>query len=360
MASILAVSAYGRLNVRVRASIGDLLSTASMATLSASPDLASLAQSLNTTVYGSYLHQQELSNPQARTLSYALQKRIPEKYWLFMQNAPDQSTKLIDLLFRYYEKDNLKTVLRGIREGADWSVLSYMLNPMGNFSALNFEQMYASHSIEDASRQVRNSLYGASLRVAAPRCRHENSLFPAEALLDLDYWKLVWEQVKALPSSDRVVAEKLIGLIIERNDLVWASRYKFLHNFSEAQIINYTLGLAPRVGTDVIRRIAGGAYLRDIVLELYPSLASDLPGKAGEAETPTQVETALLRLFQRSCRQEFAGNPFSLGPALAYLFLLEMEVRDLILLIEAKSMGLTKDRYEAYLICAPGAKQERN
>ncbi|MDP3450363.1 MAG: hypothetical protein Q8R87_07260, partial [Anaerolineaceae bacterium] len=73
----------------------------------------------------------------------------------------------------------------------------------------------------------------------------------------------------------------------------------------------------------------------DILLDLHTGLP--------------KLEMLLERRITEKCRDVFLGNPFQIGIPLGFLVLLDFEIRDLVVLLEAKA-GLTPiEKYSEFL-----------
>jgi len=346
---------FGVLNVRVRAALAQLLTSADFARLMRAESSTAFANALAATAYGEYLVGSDLQEISSRRLGYQMRKRIPEKFKLFRDYAPQAAGRLIDVLFRLYELDNLKVVLRGINLGDKWQKVLYLLFPMGEFKSLPFQAMVETADLGSAIALTAGSEYYEPMRAALPRVAQEGTLFSLEVALDLNYWTRVWSLTNALKGSDRSLARELIAVIIERNDLIWAVRYARFHHLNEAEIINYTLGFSPKVPDSLLIDIANGSSLYDLLPRIYPDIQLE-PRVDDMTYRLNGLEVALQRREQSLLRNKLSAYPFSIGGALAYLFLLEDEVRDLTMILEAVSLGLSRSSYQPYLISIPAAQ----
>jgi vacuolar-type H+-ATPase subunit C/Vma6 len=184
------------------------------------------------------------------------------------------------------------------------------------------------------------------------RYTSEKSLFPLEVALDLDYWRTLWSSVNQLPSRDREQAGRIIGTLLDKNNLMWAIRYREYHHLSEEEIINYTLPIGYHVNDEDIRAIAAGTDIPQVIRRVFP----DLPDPERFLQDPnyglSQLEISLQKHVADRCRAAFAGYPFHIGIPLAYLILKELEIQDLTVLIEAKSSQMPVERFQPYLLTA--------
>lgn len=344
------VSEYGLVNVHIRTGIGNLLTPEAWAKINSSYGFQNYLQILSETAYAPIINAIAPENQTARYFSFAIRKRIPESFAFVEKNAPKNVQPLIRKIFQYYDVENLKVILRGIHLGDTWNKLKYLLFPTGNLPSLPYQAMVSQGSVEGAFALTRGSDFYQSLLYAQTRFSKEESLFPVEVLLDLDYWKAVWTVVQNLKGEDKTDASLLIGQILDKFNLIWAGRYQLFHQLQEAEIINYTMDFAPTVGDREIRLIANGTPVSEILEKLYPQLKGKVDPNLSESVSLSRWEVELDRNFARTCRRTFLGNPFHLAPVLAYLYLLEFEIRDLTLLAEAKTLNVPKERYMRYLI----------
>ena len=61
--------------------------------------------------------------------------------------APDHAQPVLLQMFRYFEVDNLKAVLRGIVTGATWDRVRYVLFPLGKETVLPAQEMVEAGSV---------------------------------------------------------------------------------------------------------------------------------------------------------------------------------------------------------------------
>jgi len=343
-------STYGVVNVKVRAAKAELLSAADFVKLTSCYDTKAIAMQLQETVYAKDLIGLDPQTITSQDLVWRIRQRIPEKYSVIHNCLKNSDQAFISLIFGRYELINLKTVLRAVNYSSSWENVRPLLIPLGRFESMPFEKMIACGSIEQTIDLVKDSKYYATLMAARHRFLQEEPLFPIEVLLDLEYWQKVWLEIDNLPIVDQQNVRPIISRIIEHNDLIWAARYRYFFHLKESEIINYTLGIGTKVDDWTIRQIARGKSLGNLICEIYPNLAGRVSTSLGEGEQLSLWEVELTREIGRLCKSAFLAQPFSLGPSLAYLLLLEYEIQDLVLLIEAKTINVTRTNYQPYLI----------
>lgn len=351
------VSGYAAISTRVRAMYSDLLTPQDITRLSDAPDFSTLISGLKNTPYGKYISGLKDNELTPRRVILQIRNRLADSYSSVVQQSPEETRPLVKQLFRYFEVGNLKAVLRSIQtvsswnsDLAPWDRVREVLFPFGSFSTIPAQAMVESGSITSAVELLHGSQYESTMSFAMKRYSAEQNLFPLEVALDLDYWRRLWGEVKNLKGKDREMGGKLIGSLLDLNNLMWVIRYKTYHNLSEEELINYTLPFGYRVRDEDVRAIAAGADIASVISRIYPNI----PDVNALLERPQaglpKLEHLLKQQMMRQCVSAFIGDPFHIGIPLAYLLLSDFEIQDLIVLIEAKSSKLSDEEFRPLLL----------
>ena len=343
-------SGYAFTHARVRAMYSTLFTAEEWAKLCDAADFNMLISMLKETDYGSYLVRPGNRDVTPRWAVYQIKRRMVNDYVSVLRTVPTYARSLLTQLYRRFEIDNLKAVLRGISTGASWDRVLFVLFPLGQVTILPTQTMLEGRSIAAAVEQLQGTPYYNTLSHAMKRHIAEQSLFPLEVALDLNYWRTLWHEVKQLPSQDQGRSLPVVGSLIDMSNLMWAIRYRVYHHLSEEEIINYTLPFGYRVQDEDIRAIAAGAGIAQIVTRIYPDLANvDTLLQEPQSGLPA-LELQLQKRLAEQCRNAFLGYPFHIGIPLAHVMLTELEVQDLIVLIEAKSTQMPAERFRPHLL----------
>jgi V/A-type H+/Na+-transporting ATPase subunit C len=351
------VSGYAAISARVRAKSAELLTPRDMVRLSEAPDFASLFALLKATAYGPYLENLKDKDVAPRRTIMEAKRRLADAFESVVQMAPVETRPLVKQLFRYYEVGNLKAVLRalvtvfaGDAESGLWERVRDVLFPLGAASVLPARAMVESGSITSAVELLQGTPYQDAMSFAMKRYSSEQNLFPIEVALDLTYWRHLWAETKKLTGADREHGVKIIGALLDMNNLMWAIRYKVYYKLSEEEVINYTLPFGYRVKDSDIRAIAAGADIASVVSKIYPSIP-DVSQLLEEPRTGLpKLEVLLKRELLKQCLAAYVGSPFHIGIPLAFLVMSDLEVQDLIVLTEAKSSNLAGEDYRPFLL----------
>ncbi len=349
------VSGYAAVNARVRAMYSGRLTAEVWAGLNGAADVKTLIGLLKNSVYGRYLNAVEEKSLSPRRTVFQIENRVADAYAAIVHWVPVHARAFMAQLYRRFEVDNLKAVLRGVATGVSWNRVQFVLFPFGPSTVLPAEKMMESGSVRSAVDKLRGTPYYDTLNHAMERYRAEQNLFPLEVALDLDYWRILWSAVHQLPTRDRMPSIRIAGSMMDVNNLLWAIRYKVYYRLSEEEIINYTLPFGYRVRDEDIRGIAAGADISQTVMRIYPEV-TDVEALLEEPRSGLpQLEVLLTRHVAKQCRAAFSGDPFHLGVPLAFILLSEMETQDLTVLIEAKAMGTPAAGFQPYLLMSGGS-----
>jgi V/A-type H+-transporting ATPase subunit C len=342
-------SAYAAAHARVRAMVSTMLSPQTWLALREAEDYSTLIQLLQETVYGRFLAEVDAKLLTPRRAIYQATRHVAAAFDSLLRLVPSHAHELVAQLYRRYEVDNLKALLRGLETHASWERVRYVLFPLGEFTVLPAQEMMEAGGIGAAVELLQRTPYYGTLSHAMKRYAAGESLFPLEVALDLGYWRDLWRDVQGLPDQDREQAERLIGSELDVGNLVWAIRYRVNHHLSEEEIINYTLPIGYRVRDDSIRAIAAGADIAHVISEVVPTLGDTRELLRDPQDGLPKLEASLLRYIVERCRTAFLGYPFHIGIPVAYLLLTELEIQDLTVLVEAKSSKMPPDQVLPYL-----------
>jgi len=347
------VPGYAAINARVRVMFSTLQTPQDVAGLVEAADFGVLVTQLKHTAYGPYLDKVAETELTPRQSVFQVKGRLSDSYGTIIRNVPKHARALLLQMFRYFELDNLKAVLRGIVTGASWERVRFVLYPEDSISSIPAQEMVESGNVATAVELLHGTPYYETLAHAMKRYSAEQSLFPLEVALDLDYGRELWKLVNELPGDDRTQALKIVGGLVDMNNLMWAIRYRVYHHLSEEEIINYTLPFGYRVRDADIRSIAAGVDIAQVVKRVYPDLGNVDELLQEPWARLTELEIRLKRHVMHQCMAAFVGNPFHVGLPLAYLVLSDFEIQDLTVLLEAKASQLPLEAYRPYLVREP-------
>lgn len=347
---------YAAANAAIRAGLSQLLTPEQWRRLLAASELDEFIDRLGATAYGSVISalgndRVDLAQLERALAQYLVQaSRAPFK---FLQGQP---RALLEWLWRRFDLDNLKILLRAIATQTPAGQIRSSLLPLADGSDLPWGRLAGARSIpaliEQLDATYAGSFYAQALQPALNRYRREGALFLLEISLDLAYYRQLLELVNQLGGRDRQAAGRFVGTMIDAQNLLWAFRYRDNFGLSPEEILSYTLQRKLKVDSQVVQQVAAGAPLIDLLDRLWPDR---LPGLARMRELPAAealpaAELIFQRYLYRQARHAVRGYAFHLGTILAYERLVESEVQDLITVVEARTAGWRPRQIAPHLI----------
>lgn len=260
---------------------------------------------------------------------------------------PPSAADLVGWYNRRFEMENLKTVLRAIHYGLDPSRARASLIPI-RATSVRWDLLIEAGSIAAAIDQIRESPYARPLDHAMERYQQDRRLFYLEIALDLFYFQKLVLFIESQRGEDAADARRFLGRSIAVQNMLWAYRYRIYGRMTPEEIINFTLHRAFEAGLNTIRRVALGSPLAIEAARLGFRISPAI----SEVEGLTEIEVLAERERFRYAKAAVRRPLFQLRGALAYLWLLEAEVRDLTVIMEAKVAGLSSEEIGRRLVRA--------
>ncbi len=254
--------------------------------------------------------------------------------------APHDSRPLIKLFSSGYEFACVKEILRSISEQVDPEEALRRIIPAGKFTADRCKELIESHN----PNRVIETLDDEGLkRFVTPKLTGERGGMQAVSAIDQYYYTRLWAASNLPDPLDSQSARGLVGELIDHLNILLAFRARLVgldaRSTSDLMIpVNYGLGHA-------LAELSEANNVQNLlrVLDKTP-YAQALQGPAPLDGGVAGVEHALNRSHAKSCLNAFAGSPFKVGLALAFLFLKNYELRDLFSIINAKANNVPADR----------------
>jgi len=252
--------------------------------------------------------------------------------------APPDSRPLISMFAKNFEFDCVKAVLNaGVMKVSAEEALRHIV-PAGKFTADRCKDLIEAHNPNRVIESVDDEGFK---RFLTPKLSVEGHRIQTVAAIDQYYFMKLWAASNLPDPLDAQAARSLIGDAIDHLNIMIAFRSRLIGldaRASSAMMIpvNYGLGQAFNELPDAN---SPQNLLRILEKTRYGHLF-----ESGATMRGADVEYALELSHARTCFNVFAGSPFNVGLALAFLFLKKYELRDLFGLINAKANDAQPDR----------------
>lgn len=297
---------------------------------------------LTTTAYGEALMGWDWHTPEAETeFSQRLYGELAQAFHKVGRGLKKRERLFIGVLAQRLVAENLKVVLRTLHRGLAPELAVPLLIPVERLSPLNFRELLNQGTVSALVHYLAPTPWGPPLARGLPRYLREGSLFPLEMSLDLWVSDSILRGRENLSRTDRRLSGQLLGALADINNLIWAGRFREIYGFPGEEIYQYlleagTLG-EPRRRHDLAFAPNLAAMITRLPRRPYGELL------AGATDLAT-VEERLARYWVKTLEKVLSLPPFQIGLPITYLFLKEMEVRNLITLITGMILRIPADR----------------
>jgi V/A-type H+-transporting ATPase subunit C len=159
--------------------------------------------------------------------------------------------------------------------------------------------------------------------------------------LDLWVFDCMLRGRKSLSRRDRLLSGQLLGTLADINNIIWAGRFREIYGFPGEEIYQYLLEAGsfwePRRRHD----LAFAPNLATMITRLPRRPYGEVLAGATDL---AEVEEHLARYWVKTLEKILSLPPFQIGLPITYLFLKELEIRNLITLFTGIILRIPSDR----------------
>ncbi|HEU0188088.1 MAG TPA: V-type ATPase subunit, partial [Gallionellaceae bacterium] len=222
------------------------------------------------------------------------------------------------------ELSNLKAILRGKLTGRALQDIRVDLQDAGAFASLPVEALLRTEDFSELLRLLETTPYADIARQARAAFETEHDLFAVDATVDRRYFNGLLSRSLPLQERQGPLFSALVASVIDRVNLVWLLRYRYVYQLPPAQAFFLLLPTHHSLLTS--ERLAGLIKLEsfEAVLEaLPPQLQTQLAGVKDIFELTQRMERRTYQAAQQALQQA----PRALARAFAYLVMREFDLR---------------------------------
>jgi vacuolar-type H+-ATPase subunit C/Vma6 len=253
--------------------------------------------------------------------------------------APHDSRALIKLLAASHEFACIKDIVKSIADQVDPEEAIRNIVPAGKFTSDKCKELIESHNLT----KVIETLDDEGLRrFMLPKLTSDRGGMLAVSTLDQYYYSRLWAASNLPDPLDAQSARVLVGQAIDHLNILLSFRARLMgldtRSTSEMMIpVNYGLGRA-------FIELGEATNLQNLfgVLDKTP-YGSSVRGLGHTEGAALGVERALDRDHAGACLNAFAGSPFNVGLAIAFLFLKNYELHDFFTILNGKANNVPAD-----------------
>ncbi len=303
---------------------------------------------LATTAYGEALSGWNWHTPEVESeFSQRLYGELAQGFHKVGRGLKKREQLFIRILAQRLVGENLKVVLRSIHRGLAPDQAFRLLLPVEKLSPLDFRELLNQGSIRSLADYLAPTPWGPPLARALPRYLRERSLFPLEMSIDLWIFDCILRGRHSLSRRDRRLSGQLLGTMADINNIIWTARFKEIYGFSGEEIYQYLLE-AGSLGEPSRRHdLAFAPNLEAMINRLPRRPYGEVLKGASDLAT---VEEGLTRHWVKTLEKVLILPPFQIGLPITYLFLKELEIRNLITMFTGIILRIPSDRLSRLIL----------
>jgi len=181
----------------------------------------------------------------------------------------------------------------------------------------------------------------------ARQARHvyeeKNEGFSLDAAIDRLYYSGMMRHINMTNSNDRHGAQKLIGGMIDRQNILWLMRYRLVYRFSSSEAYYLLIPSGGRIQRASLMELANLEGLEAIIDHLPSHFREPLHGVANI----TQVRQRLDFIISTELQKLMRYSPDAVISALSYLIARDMDLRQLYAIIQGKLLQMDPQLIDA-------------
>ena len=249
--------------------------------------------------------------------------------------------QFLSLFFVNFEIGVLKQIARSINTGKTFSRRLHTF-VQGHVS-YDVEALSRANSLPALAQALEGSRFEKPLRLLF-KSREAVTIFDFEMTLDIYYYQLLSDSVqKLLKGAEKKHMMELIGSEADMLNLMWIYRSRIKLELPPELVYSYIIPMYYHIRQGDILKMANAKSQEELLAMLRQTRYTAL--FSGE-----ELETAYLRVFHRLCMKMLRSDPYSLASIHCYMWLKEIEFRNIISVIESIRYGLEPEAMWEYLV----------
>ena len=166
-----------------------------------------------------------------------------------------------------------------------------------------------------------------------------------EEALDEYYFKTVLDSAKKyLTQEDYNITKNFFGTEADVQNIIWIYRYKKYYDFTEEEILGHILPNRRKLRREQIRALSAAN------VEDFRSVVSETRYRLLFAGDAAQWDSSASDYLRNMFMSQMRHNRYSFAAIVAYLFLKEIDIQNIITIVEGVRYGMEPQQIEQYLI----------
>lgn len=277
-----------------------------------------------------------LAGGRQRVVERTMVRRLMLDQMVLIRPFSGPSRALLDYWGRKYELFNLKALIRGKIGGMEAAAIEDQLYDLRPLSRLPHRELLQTENVAELLRMLEDGPYHELARQARQVYELKNEPFSLDATIDQRYYSGLVRQARACEPADREPLQRLIGALIDQQNLLWLLRYRFVYQLPPSETYYLLVPQGLRLHRERLLQLVEIRTFEQVLESLPPPL-NDL---LANANSPSEAENLLEAHTSEQGLRVLHTTDSAVTAALAYLILRELDLRRLFAVIRGKALQI--------------------
>lgn len=237
---------------------------------------------------------------------------------------------------RKFELFNLKALIRGKLHDLPYEQIRESLHILPALISLPHEQLLRTENVPELLRQLEQTPYEGIARQARRVFEDKNESFSLDATIDQRYYAGLLKRARNCAADDKPSLLRLIGSLIDRQNLPWLLRYRFNYKLSPSETYYLMAPSGRQLQPDLLKQLVN---MPDIA-QILQALPTPLNEQLADVINIMQVELAMGDHLIRLSRKSLLFSASAVTRSLAYMMLREQDLKRVFAIIQGRVLGL--------------------
>jgi V/A-type H+-transporting ATPase subunit C len=237
---------------------------------------------------------------------------------------------------RKFELYNLKALIRGKLQHLSYDQIRENLYELPLLISLPHDQLLRTESVPELLRRLERTPYSDIARQARQVYEEKNEPFSLDATIDQRFYTGLLKRARKIHDPDRQPLLKLLGSLIDQQNLPWILRYRFNYKLSPSETFYLLIPSGTHLQRDRLITLVKLESFAEVMAALPPRLAALMEDVA----TPMETEQAMLQETRQIALEILGFSSSAIACSLAYLVIREQDLKRIYAIVQGKSLAL--------------------
>ena len=248
----------------------------------------------------------------------------------------------IKTLLLQYDIYDIQLILRAIAREENINDLQRHFVHSSHNTKVAYDKLIASSNVTQFVEGLKGTIFYEDLKTMTQEDVVKRE-FHMEMKLHILYYKLLMKKAKKLTPSDYEVVKNIIGLKIDCLNIQWIYRATKYYDISREEIMVYSLP-GGNISYNSLKKLVYAKSFDEFERKAEKYLGSEVFSRKRDTLLEKRMETIIYRSIQKINEENSIALP------LRYIFILQIEIEDLIAVTEGIRYGLDQNEIKKYLV----------